>query len=158
MGINRQQAELSQFNSEEPHRIALYRTDIYANLSKVKAVQLTRRPFTLRPHATLGTWTTDDTHFYLGAKSHLAELVDIAARVKAEWPVEAIGEVINGGDYPALVNLTKKHDLLSATVKIFAAMAVEAFLNFYGVVRLGRSAFDGRFEVPSDEYFVDPVA
>jgi hypothetical protein len=40
----------------------------------------------------------------------------------------------------------RKRDLLSDAVKIFSAMAVGAFLNYYGVVRLGEDECASHFE------------
>jgi hypothetical protein len=36
--------------------------------------------------------------------------------------------------------------MLSDSVKMFSAMSVEAFLNFYGVVRLGQTYFDAHLK------------
>jgi hypothetical protein len=76
----------------------------------------------------------------------LVELETITIEVTQQWP-KPLGETVKQEETTeAHWHLTRKRDLLSDSVKIFTAMSVEAFLNFYGVLRLGPSGFDLKFE------------
>lgn len=76
----------------------------------------------------------------------LAELESVIQEVRAQWP-RPLEETVTGDEHsPALGLLVRKRDLLSDSVKIFSAMAVEAFLNYYGVVRLGEAEYAVNFE------------
>ena len=60
---------------------------------------------------------------------------------------DRLGETLRDNEYsPELWALVRKRDLLSDSVRAFSAMAVEAFLNFYGVVRLGEEEYSTHFE------------
>jgi hypothetical protein len=76
----------------------------------------------------------------------LAELIVLMAEIDAEWPEG--GGTLRCGDigHAELWEKVRRRDLLSDSVRIFTAMAVESFLNFYGVVRLGQNAFDSFIE------------
>ena len=39
-----------------------------------------------------------------------------------------------------------ERDALADSIVLFSAMAVEAFINYYGVVRLGEQQFNAHFE------------
>ena len=105
-----------------------------------------RHPFSIRNHNTLGYWLSDDKRFFEAARLQLCELELVAAQAKELWPIPE-GETLRDGDkYPELWTLVRKRDLLSDSVKIFSAMAVEGFLNYYGVVRLGEAEYGTHFE------------
>ena len=103
-------------------------------------------PFKLRPHDALGTWESRDRRFRKDAHELLSELENLCSLIKESWPKE-IGLVITGrDDYPELWELAKHRDRTSDMVRIYSAMAVEGFLNFYGVLRTGESTFNEHFE------------
>jgi hypothetical protein len=106
----------------------------------------TRRSFSVRNHDALGYWLSDDRRFAEAARLQLKELEAIVEQVKAAWPILAGETLIDGENYPVLMALVRKRDLQSDSVKIFSAMAVEGFLNYYGVVRLGETEFNAHFE------------
>lgn len=106
----------------------------------------TRRSFSVRNHDALGYWLSDDRRFADAARLQLKELEAIVEQVKAEWPIPASETLSYGENYPGLWALVRKRDLQSDSVKIFSAMAVEGFLNYYGVVRLGEAEFNAHFE------------
>lgn len=106
----------------------------------------TRRSFSVRNHDALGYWLSDDRRFAEAARLQLKELEAVVAQVKAEWPIPADETLLDGENYPVLWALVRKRDLQSDSVKIFSAMAVEGFLNYYGVVRLGEAEFNAHFE------------
>jgi hypothetical protein len=75
----------------------------------------------------------------------LAELEVFCEEVKAQWPARP-GSSIDPKLHPEIAKLAGQRDRASDSVRIYSAMAVEGFLNLYGVVRLGQSAFDEHFE------------
>lgn len=101
--------------------------------------------YNIRPLDTTGTWRSDGARFCESARIMLVELERVAAEVVAESPVPT-GVSFDGGAYPELFTKVRHRDALSDSVKIFAAMGIEGFLNFYGVVRLGQDIFDEHFE------------
>lgn len=105
----------------------------------------TRELFSIRNHDALGYWLSEHCRFAEAARIQLKELEAIVAQVRAEWPIPA-SETLDGQKHPALWALVRRRDLLSDSVKIFSAMAVEGFLNYYGVVRLGEAEFNAHFE------------
>lgn len=106
----------------------------------------TRTISPLRSHDALGWWRSDDRRFYECAHLQLKELEQVALEVKQEWPLPLDETVRNGDDHPELFALVRRRDMLSNSVIIFSAMAVEAFLNYYGVVRLGNQQYLDNFE------------
>ena len=77
----------------------------------------------------------DRAHFLFGRLRRVAE------DVLALWPVDA-GQAIRVGDGPeGLHEICVERDALADSVILFSAMSVEAFINYYGVVRLGERQF-----------------
>ena len=107
----------------------------------------TRSLFTLRPHAVTGSWGADHRRHAESARQLLTELETICEEVLNMWPLPH-GQTVQNAEteFPELYALVRKRDRLSDSVRIFAAMAVEGFLNYYGVVRLGEEAFNTHFE------------
>jgi hypothetical protein len=106
----------------------------------------TRKPFSVRPHDGLGWWLSDDRRFAENARTLLLEFESVVAQVNAAWP-KPLGETLRDGEHtPELWALVRKRDLLSDAIRTFSAMAAEAFLNFYGVVRLGEEEYSTHFE------------
>lgn len=99
----------------------------------------------IRPADSPGAWLVDDHRYYENAHVLLAELEAVVVEVQNQWPKPITEAVKQEETSVAHWNLARKRDLLSDAVKVFSAMSVEAFLNFYGVVRLGQ-AFDSKFE------------
>lgn len=108
--------------------------------------QSTRKSFKIRPHFQRGHWLTDVDRFAENAKALLSELEDTVADVNAAWPKPLNESVRQDECSSELWKLVRKRDLLSDSTRTFSAMAVEAFLNFYGVVRLGEKEFSSHFE------------
>lgn len=110
-------------------------------------VPATSKTFTLRPHHADGAWSTDDRRHFGNAIRLLRELEAVAEQVKSQWPVPLDQTVRHAEkDHPELWALVRRRDQLSDSVRIFAAMAVEGFLNYYGVVRLGEAEFNAHVE------------
>ena len=102
-------------------------------------------PPNIRPADSTGSWLAEDHRYYENAHALLAELETVVVEVRNQWPKPLTEAVKQEETSVAHWNLARKRDLLSDAVKVFSAMSVEAFLNFYGVVRLGQ-AFDSKFE------------
>ena len=103
--------------------------------------------FVLRSHDadTEAWWLTEDRRYYRNAKQLLEELLVVIKEVNEGWPVK-LEQTLKGKDYPDLLKLCQKRDLLSDSVFIFSAMAIEGFLNYYGVLRLGAETYNQLFE------------
>ena len=101
-----------------------------------------KQKFTVRALGETRTWHTESSRYPEYSRMLLDELIELADEIKAEWPPGA--KTLRSGDvgHAELWKKVRHRDLLSDSVRIFTAMAVEAFLNFYGVVRLGQDVFD----------------
>ena len=107
----------------------------------------TRKQFTLRPHTVSAACASDDRRHAESAQVLLTELEAVCEEVLAQWPLPH-GETLRDAqkDHLALYNLVRRRDRLCDSVSIFSALAVEGFLNYYGVVRLGEDVFNAHFE------------
>jgi hypothetical protein len=101
-----------------------------------------KEQFSVRPLGETRTWLTESSRYPEYSRMLLDELIKLTAEIKAEWPLGAGS--LHSGDvgHAELWKKVRRRDLLSDSVRIFTAMAVESFLNFYGVVRLGQTPFD----------------
>jgi hypothetical protein len=98
-------------------------------------------PSRLRPHWVEGSWTVSDSRYFGYSVALLEELEGVNEQVDRSWP-KPLHETIKDEDIPdSLKSLVQKRDMLSDSIKIYTAMSVEAFLNFYGVLRLGEETF-----------------
>ncbi len=107
-----------------------------------------RPPFVLRPHDYPGTWESNDRRYFEYAHELLQDLELLCVEVKEKWPIDLTESLDQRSrvEHPEVWLLARRRDRTSDTVRIFAAMAVEGFMNWYGVFRLGQSAFDQHFE------------
>ena len=106
----------------------------------------TRQVFLLRPHDPEGVWESNDGRYRTYAHQLLEEHVALCAEVLQRWPTEAGQSISDPRAYPEITTLGRKRDQTADTVRIYASMAVEGYLNFYGVLRLGQVIFDEHFE------------
>lgn len=106
----------------------------------------TPSPIVVRPSSTPGGWFVDDKRFFQCSHALLSELETTAAEVLNQWPKPLPESVKQDEASPELWRLVRRRDMLSDSVKVFSAMSVEAFLNFYGVVRLEQTYFDTYLE------------
>ena len=102
--------------------------------------------FSVRPLGETRSWRTESSRYPEYSRMLLAELIELTAEIKAAWPPGA--QTLKSGDvgHAELWEKARRRDMLSDSVRIFTAMAVESFLNFYGVVRLGQVPFDSFIE------------
>jgi hypothetical protein len=89
-----------------------------------------------------GSWKVNDRRYFENAHVLMEELELVVLEVNHQWPKDLSETVKKGATTKAHWKLVRRRDLLSDSVKIFSAMSVEAFLNFYGVLRLGQVDFD----------------
>lgn len=104
------------------------------------------KSFQLRPHFVNGLWETNDGRYREYAHELLGELERLCLEVKNGWPESEGAAIRDQSVSPELWNMCHIRDRLSDTTRIYAAMAVEGYLNFYGVLRLGQEVFDEHFE------------
>ncbi len=103
-------------------------------------------PQQVRSASTAGAWFVDDKRFYQYSYASLKELEHVVQEVRSQW-TKPLGASIKQAEAPPFLwELARKRDRLSDSVKVFSAMSVEAFLNFYGVVRLEQNYFDNHVE------------
>jgi hypothetical protein len=107
----------------------------------------TIHPFKLRPHVVTGQWVTKDARYREYAHELLSELEALCAELKIKYPPKKDTTIQNEKEYPTeYIKLLHLRDRTSDSVRLYAAMSVEGFLNFYGVLRLGQKVFDEHFE------------
>ena len=100
----------------------------------------------LRSHDALGYFATNAPRYFRAAHGQLAELIEVDRQVLAMWPVPAGQIVRNADEYPELKALVSRQNILCDSVVVFAGMSVEAFVNWYGVVRVGEPIYKATFE------------
>lgn len=102
--------------------------------------------FAVRPLGEARIWRTESARYPDYARLLLAELFQLVAEIKVQWP-PGVGPLRRGDvGHPELWIMVRRRDMLSDSIRIFTAMSVESFLNFYGVVRLGQGPFDSSIE------------
>ena len=106
----------------------------------------TRQKFDLRPHDPEGVWESNDGRYRTYAHQLLAEHVALCDEVLQKRPGDVGAAITNPNAYPEITALGRRRDQTADTVRIYAAMAVEGYLNFYGVLRLGNDVFAEYFE------------
>jgi hypothetical protein len=133
-------------DNEVPRSLVLFTISAVSRLSGMPDVT-TRVPFAIRRlEDCIGWHLTDYQSLIRDATDSLAELELITEEVKQKWPL-SLGETIrNAQEYPEIRTLAARRDRLSIGTLIFSAMAVEAFLNYYGVLRMGEKAYRKHFE------------
>jgi hypothetical protein len=95
----------------------------------------------VRPHGDVGHWLSNDRRYYRYTLLLLRDLDHAVRNLNAAWP-GPLARVARDADVtPELKLLAIRRDLLSDSVKVFSAMTVEGFINFYGALRLGDKAY-----------------
>ena len=105
-----------------------------------------RQPFQLRPHDPEGVWESNDGRYRTYAHQLLAEHISLCDEILRSWPAEPNASITDPTAFPEIRALARRRDQTADTARIYAAMAVEGYLNFYGVLRLGQVVFDEHFE------------
>lgn len=109
-------------------------------------IKRTRQKFQLRPHDPEGVWESNDGRYRTYAHQLLAEHIFLCEEVLRKWPVDKDTPITTPNAHPEIATLARRRDQSADTIRIYAAMAVEGYLNFYGVLRLGQDIFDEHFE------------
>lgn len=105
-----------------------------------------RQLFQLRPHDPNGVWESNDSRYRNYAHQLLAEHISLCDEVIRRWPVKSDEPIKDPSAHPEIQELARRRDQTADTARIYAAMAVEGYLNFYGVLRLGQVVFNEHFE------------
>ena len=95
-----------------------------------------------------GKWYTEVSRFHSLAQSELAKLEQLTLQINDLWPMPLCETLIISADSDTSLKisiLAKERDLASDVSRIFSQMAVEAFLNYYGAVRLGQQIYETHF-------------
>lgn len=108
--------------------------------------KLTLRPFKLRLHDQEGLWLSNHGRYRNYAHALLADHLALCGEIQQKWPVEPGAAITDPSTYPEVDALVHRRNQTADTVRIYSAMAVEGYLNFYGVLRLGQEVFDEHFE------------
>ncbi len=106
-----------------------------------------KKHYQVRPlEDAIGFYLTNHVRFLEDARTLLGELEIAVQDVRQMWPLPLSETVRDPNNYPRLKALTSRRDILSDSVLIFSTMAVEGFLNYYGVARLGENQYIRNFE------------
>lgn len=106
-----------------------------------------RTAFTLRPHDEALGWESNERRYFRYAHALLNDLELKCDEVVEKWPVPHDQPVKDCSvHHPELARLLDERNRLSDSVRIYSAMAVEGFLNWYGALRLGEPQFNEHFE------------
>jgi hypothetical protein len=105
-----------------------------------------RTRFEIRPHGAFGSWESNDRRYRKYAHDVLAEHERLCREVVDNWPGDPTKPLNQNNAPPELWRKAKERDRTADVVQIYCAMAVEGYLNFYGVLRLGQRIFDEHFE------------
>lgn len=95
----------------------------------------------VRPYGRSGAWTTAHADYRRAAAGALWQLRRLAAAHDREHDALAARGDPPGWVFHQLRGMREHAWALATAVEIYAAMSVEAFLNFYGVVRLGETFY-----------------
>lgn len=104
-----------------------------------------RRTFQVRPRDVEGIWESNDGRYREYAHQLLQEHVALCEEVVGAWPIDP-GLGLDPSQHPTLWAIALRRNQTADSVRIFAAMAVEGFINFYGVLRLGEEVYNEQFE------------
>lgn len=106
-----------------------------------------RKQFRLRPYDEPIGSVSNHQKYYRYTHQLLPQLEAKCAQVIEAWPVPQDQPLQDGRRrFPELYELVDERDQLSDSIRIYAAMAVEGFLNWYGLFRLGETVFNEHFE------------
>lgn len=110
-------------------------------------MSVTTVPFRIRSLDEPGLWYTDVSRYHSWVTDKLERLHQLHARIEEEDEGLLEGEDVSRGTVsPARWSAYVERNMLSDTIVVFSAMTIEAFLNFYGVVRLTEAEFTSHFE------------
>ena len=111
-----------------------------------KSLKPTRKTFIISEAFPEGIWYTEIDRLRRIAHSQLAKLEELVTKINSMWP-KPLSESLKGSEIPADLNaLVEERDLTSEITQLYALMAVEAFLNYYGAVRIGEEDYKTHFE------------
>ncbi|MDP9179820.1 MAG: hypothetical protein M3O61_19285 [Gemmatimonadota bacterium] len=94
------------------------------------------------PH---GGWLTQHSRYYEYLRFQLEDLLACQEAVDSNWPEPGVA-FIGAELYPDLHRLCRRRDATADSVVVFAAMTVEATINYYGARELGADTFEQDYE------------
>ena len=106
----------------------------------------TKEAFELLPHWGGRYWASSDALHRSYALAQLQETERLCEQLIASWPGDLNQPVRDEDAFPELFELARLRSIASDSTRLYAAMALEGFVNLYGVVRLGQRVFDTHFE------------
>lgn len=104
------------------------------------------KPHVIQPISIRGSWRTDFGRHFESAYHSLVELRSLQAELDASRPPGSPKRLASEEITPEVYRAYRRRDRLATSVVIFSAMSVEAYLNFYGVVRVGEDLYQRQFE------------
>lgn len=109
-------------------------------------MQSARHNFSVRSLNDPGLWFMDVSRYHSWATGQLENLREMHARIEVEDYDLPPGDVERQAVSPGRWSRYLERNMLSDTIVVFSAMTAEAFVNFYGVVRLTETEFNAHFE------------
>ena len=107
--------------------------------------ETSRKQFAPLPVNRTGAWLTNHRRLFLKAEVALEELRLTAEELVRRWPDPERPFIPSHEMPPDVHRLVMRRDMLADSVKLLCAIAVEATINYYGVIRLGEH-FKEHFE------------
>ncbi len=106
-----------------------------------------RRSFNLRAHDEPLGFESNHGRYFRYAIQLLPALETKCQAVVEAWPVPRGEPIRNATDnFPDLSAAVDERDRLSDSIRVYASMAIEGFLNWYGALRLTEAVFNENFE------------
>ena len=99
----------------------------------------------VRPLGAAGAWQTSDFRYRCYARELFSELLSVVEAISRDWPPSLSEGITSREQHPDLWDRCDHRDRLSDSVRVYAAMSIEGFVNFYGVLRLGQSVYERKF-------------
>lgn len=92
----------------------------------------------VRPLGAAGAWQTSDFRYRCYARELFSELLSVAEKlISRDWPPSLSDGITSREQHPDLWDRCDHRDRLSDSVRVYAAMSIEGFVNFYGVLPTG---------------------
>ena len=93
-----------------------------------------------------GAWYTRYREYARDAHAFVEELHAALSQIDSVNLAVVDGNVRRDQLTPEVKTLFRRSDRLSTAARVFSAMSAEAFINLYGVVRLGESVYQKKLE------------
>jgi hypothetical protein len=101
--------------------------------------------FQMRSLTERSRWVTFHREYYRDLGRLMEDLQGYQSQVEAALPPD-VGEAFRSADYPDASRLCKRRNAALHSIVVFAAMACEATVNYFGARRFGGEVFEEYFE------------